>query len=123
MFSGPSPTPENHGSQFKFRAVTVVDRTSGARAKLLAVYVYLETWFAEDTFRGCGFINAFGELGPSNRATAAGWLIHHPSPATAATRPSRTIPTEVRADRRIEVASAGGSMAVRIVRTLDVRRA
>jgi AcrR family transcriptional regulator len=42
-----------------------VDATPGARAKLLAVYDYLEQWFAEDTFRGCGFINAFGELGPT----------------------------------------------------------
>jgi AcrR family transcriptional regulator len=47
-----------------------VDRAVGARAKLLAVYDYLATWFAEDTFRGCGFINAFGELGPSSPLVA-----------------------------------------------------
>lgn len=31
--------------------------------KLLAIYDYLADWFADDSFRGCGFINAFGELG------------------------------------------------------------
>ena len=48
-----------------------VDATDGAREKLLAVYDYLETWFAEDTFRGCGFINAFGELGATSPEVAA----------------------------------------------------
>jgi len=33
------------------------------RARLLAVYEFLETWFSADDFRGCAFINAFGELG------------------------------------------------------------
>jgi AcrR family transcriptional regulator len=48
-----------------------VDATEGAREKLLAVYDYLAEWFAEDTFRGCGFINAFGELGPTSPEVAA----------------------------------------------------
>lgn len=33
------------------------------REKLLAVYDFLDEWFRTDDFRGCGFINAFGELG------------------------------------------------------------
>jgi len=50
----------------------VVDATEGGgREKLLAVYDYLAAWFAEDTFRGCGFINAFGELGPTSPEVAA----------------------------------------------------
>jgi AcrR family transcriptional regulator len=48
-----------------------VDATDGAREKLLAVFDYLADWFAEDTFRGCGFINAFGELGPTSPEVAA----------------------------------------------------
>jgi len=48
-----------------------VDATDGAREKLLAVYDYLAEWFAEDTFRGCGFINAFGELGTTSPEVAA----------------------------------------------------
>lgn len=33
------------------------------RARLLAVYDFLQVWFSADDFRGCAFINAFGELG------------------------------------------------------------
>lgn len=31
--------------------------------RLLAVFDYLAEWFGDDEFRGCGFINSFGELG------------------------------------------------------------
>ena len=41
------------------------------RAKLLAIYDFLAGWFDEDNFRGCGFINAFGELGAGSPAVAA----------------------------------------------------
>jgi AcrR family transcriptional regulator len=47
-----------------------VDAVDDPREKLLAVYDYLAEWFAEDTFRGCGFINAFGELGPTTPEVA-----------------------------------------------------
>ncbi|MES2095056.1 MAG: TetR/AcrR family transcriptional regulator [Actinomycetota bacterium] len=40
-----------------------VERATTPREKLLAIYDYLSDWFADDTFRGCGFINAFAELG------------------------------------------------------------
>jgi AcrR family transcriptional regulator len=33
------------------------------REKLLSIYDFLGRWFAEDDFRGCAFINSFGELG------------------------------------------------------------
>ncbi|MEU5564358.1 TetR/AcrR family transcriptional regulator [Micromonospora musae] len=33
------------------------------RARLLAVYDMLARWFDDDDFRGCVFINTFGELG------------------------------------------------------------
>ena len=48
-----------------------VDAREQPRDRLLAVYDYLAEWFAEDTFRGCGFINAFGELGPTSPEVAA----------------------------------------------------
>ncbi|AND17527.1 TetR/AcrR family transcriptional regulator [Rathayibacter tritici] len=47
-----------------------VAAASGPRGKLLAIYDFLFDWFSEDSFRGCGFINAFGELGSSNPAVA-----------------------------------------------------
>ena len=40
-----------------------VDAAPSPREKLLAVYDYLDRWFAQDDFRGCVFINSFGELG------------------------------------------------------------
>lgn len=40
-----------------------VNAANAPRDKLLAVYDFLASWFADDSFRGCGFINAFGELG------------------------------------------------------------
>ncbi|PPF21385.1 TetR/AcrR family transcriptional regulator [Rathayibacter rathayi] len=47
-----------------------VAAASGPRGRLLAIYDFLFDWFSEDSFRGCGFINAFGELGSSNPAVA-----------------------------------------------------
>lgn len=43
------------------------DATAGAddpRDKILAIFGYLETWFAEPTFHGCAFVNTYAELGP-----------------------------------------------------------
>jgi AcrR family transcriptional regulator len=40
------------------------------REKLLAIYDFLDEWFRADDFRGCGFINAFGELGATSPAVA-----------------------------------------------------
>lgn len=47
-----------------------VDRIDAPRDRLLAVYDYLAGWFDEADFRGCGFINAFGELGAANAEVA-----------------------------------------------------
>ncbi|MGU3411619.1 TetR/AcrR family transcriptional regulator [Microbacterium sp. M1A1_1b] len=48
-----------------------VQAATTPRDKLLAMYDFLESWFDDDTFRGCGFINAFGELGATSPAVAA----------------------------------------------------
>jgi len=47
-----------------------VDAAATPRDKLLAIYDFLESLFGDDTFRGCGFINAFGELGATSPAVA-----------------------------------------------------
>ena len=47
-----------------------VEAATTPRDKLLAMYDFLESWFGDDTFRGCGFINAFGELGATSPAVA-----------------------------------------------------
>jgi AcrR family transcriptional regulator len=48
----------------------VADAGPDARARLLAVYGYLEEWFCAEGFRGCAFINAFGELGGTHPEVA-----------------------------------------------------
>jgi AcrR family transcriptional regulator len=40
-----------------------VERAGQPRERVLAVFTFLEDWFAEPGFRGCAFINAAGELG------------------------------------------------------------
>jgi AcrR family transcriptional regulator len=47
-----------------------VSRETVPRDKLLAIYDFLADWFLDDTFRGCGFINAFAELGSISPAVA-----------------------------------------------------
>jgi AcrR family transcriptional regulator len=47
-----------------------VSRIDDPRERLLAIYDHLAAWFTEDDFRGCGFINAFGELGASSSRIA-----------------------------------------------------
>jgi AcrR family transcriptional regulator len=47
-----------------------VEAATTPREKLLAMYDFLESWFGDDTFRGCGFINAFGELGATSPVVA-----------------------------------------------------
>ncbi|MFF8991123.1 TetR/AcrR family transcriptional regulator [Streptomyces sp. NPDC014983] len=41
------------------------------RARLLAVFDWLEDWFAQPDFRGCAFVNSFGELGGTSPQVAA----------------------------------------------------
>ncbi|MBT2478038.1 TetR/AcrR family transcriptional regulator [Streptomyces sp. ISL-94] len=36
---------------------------AGPRARVLAVFDWLAAWFAEPDFRGCAFLNTYGELG------------------------------------------------------------
>lgn len=54
-------------------------READAVARLLAIYDYLFTWFQTDDFRGCGFINAFGELGGQDENVAAAVRAHKAS--------------------------------------------
>ncbi|WP_321163706.1 MULTISPECIES: TetR/AcrR family transcriptional regulator [unclassified Rhodococcus (in: high G+C Gram-positive bacteria)] len=40
------------------------------RDKLLSIFDFLHDWFLEDDFRGCAFINSFGELGATMPAVS-----------------------------------------------------
>lgn len=39
--------------------------------RILAVFDWLRSWFREPGFRGCAFVNSFGELGATSDAVAA----------------------------------------------------
>jgi AcrR family transcriptional regulator len=43
-----------------------VGRHRDPRTRLLAPFTFLDEWFASADFRGCAFINVFGELGGSS---------------------------------------------------------
>ncbi|MER7362398.1 TetR/AcrR family transcriptional regulator [Nonomuraea wenchangensis] len=40
----------------------------GRTDPVAAVFEWLERWFGKDGFRGCGFVNAYGELGADSEA-------------------------------------------------------
>jgi len=45
------------------------------RARVLVLFDFLDAWFNEPDFRGCPWMNAYGELGPTNPGVAA--EVHH----------------------------------------------
>ncbi|MEV6286663.1 TetR/AcrR family transcriptional regulator [Kribbella sp. NPDC051770] len=49
--------------QWKTMLAEHVDAATEPREKILAVFDFLHSWFTQKDFRGCAFINSFGELG------------------------------------------------------------
>jgi AcrR family transcriptional regulator len=47
-----------------------VTRVEDPRERLLAVFDWLHTWFTDPDYRGCAWINCFGELGATSAAVA-----------------------------------------------------
>ncbi|MER7728441.1 TetR/AcrR family transcriptional regulator [Streptomyces sp. NPDC096323] len=43
-----------------------VEQVQDPRERVLAVFDWLAEWFSEPGFRGCAWVNAHGELGPSS---------------------------------------------------------
>ncbi|MCT2583946.1 TetR/AcrR family transcriptional regulator [Actinophytocola gossypii] len=69
------------------------------RSRLLAIYDMLARWFTQDDFRGCFFINSFGELGAMSprvaeivRAHKVGFQTTVADLVTAAGAPSSLAP-------------------------------
>ncbi|WP_327326875.1 TetR/AcrR family transcriptional regulator [Streptomyces sp. NBC_01210] len=48
-----------------------VDARPSQENRILAVFDWLESWFEEPDFRGCAFVNSFGELGATSEGVAA----------------------------------------------------
>ncbi|MFE0174611.1 TetR/AcrR family transcriptional regulator [Streptomyces sp. NPDC059002] len=61
---------ERRDRRWRERLAAHVDGTEGAEERVLAVYDWLYEWFTEPDFRGCAFINSFGELGAVDPAVA-----------------------------------------------------
>jgi AcrR family transcriptional regulator len=53
-----------------------VDRHRAPHKRIEAVFDWLHAWFAEPDFRGCAWINAFGELGAASPRVVAAVRTH-----------------------------------------------
>ncbi|MCU1405664.1 MAG: TetR family transcriptional regulator [Glaciihabitans sp.] len=51
--------------------ISATESVDDPRDKLLAIFDYLESWFAEESFQGCVFVNAYAEVGRDNPWMAA----------------------------------------------------
>ncbi|MEU6372400.1 TetR/AcrR family transcriptional regulator [Streptomyces sp. NPDC046909] len=62
---------ERRDVRWRGRLAAHVERGTDPEERILAVFDWLEGWFGEDGFRGCAWINSYGELGAtSSRVTA-----------------------------------------------------
>ncbi|MGW0765500.1 TetR/AcrR family transcriptional regulator [Streptomyces sp. NPDC002676] len=48
-----------------------VEQVPDPRERVLAIFDWLGEWFAQPGFRGCAWVNAYGELGSSSEAVLA----------------------------------------------------
>jgi AcrR family transcriptional regulator len=55
---------------------TFVALAEPGEPRVLAIFEWLRNWFREPDFRGCPWMNAYGELGPTNDAVAAEVHLH-----------------------------------------------
>ncbi|MFF4037764.1 TetR/AcrR family transcriptional regulator [Streptomyces sp. NPDC001816] len=56
--------------RWRGRLAEHVARQPDPRERIPAVFDWLEGWFGEDGFRGCAWINAYGELGATSARVA-----------------------------------------------------
>ncbi|MCR5980193.1 TetR family transcriptional regulator [Gordonia jinghuaiqii] len=54
---------DDRSRQWNAGIAECADGKTAPREKLLAIFDFLLGWFGADEFRGCAFINAYGELG------------------------------------------------------------
>ncbi|GAB19031.1 putative TetR family transcriptional regulator [Gordonia effusa NBRC 100432] len=57
--------------RWRSSVVEYVRRYDQPRERVLALFDWLERWFAEPEFRGCAWINVYGELGSASPAILA----------------------------------------------------
>lgn len=61
---------ERRDVRWRDRLAAFVARREDPRERILAVFDWLEEWFGEDGFRGCAWINSYGELGATSTRVA-----------------------------------------------------
>ncbi|MFG2455986.1 TetR/AcrR family transcriptional regulator [Streptomyces sp. NPDC048523] len=62
---------ERRDERWRGRLAAFVELRSAPEERILAVFDWLEEWFGEGGFRGCAWINSYGELGASSDRVAA----------------------------------------------------
>lgn len=62
---------ERRDVRWRGRLAEHVERSADPGERILAVFDWLERWFGEDGFRGCAWINSYGELGATSDRVAA----------------------------------------------------
>jgi AcrR family transcriptional regulator len=67
---------ERRDTRWRGRLAASVAEQPDPVGRLLAVFDWLGTWFAEPDFRGCAWINSFGEMGTTSPAVLA-QVRHH----------------------------------------------
>ncbi|MDQ1034395.1 AcrR family transcriptional regulator [Streptomyces sp. V3I8] len=61
---------ERRDVRWRRRLAEYVERHEDARERIPAVFAWLERWFGEPDFRGCAWINSYGELGAVSEPVA-----------------------------------------------------
>lgn len=61
---------ERRDRRWRARLAEYAEGRPAGTERVLAVYDWLYEWFSEPDFRGCAFINSFGELGATDPALA-----------------------------------------------------
>ncbi|MFJ9630654.1 TetR/AcrR family transcriptional regulator [Streptomyces sp. NPDC101175] len=62
---------ERRDLRWRARLAEHVERHEDPRERIPAVFDWLEEWFGEAGFRGCAWINSYGELGASSERVVA----------------------------------------------------
>ena len=62
---------ERRDLRWRGRLADYVERRRDPQQRILAVFDWLHAWFSEPGFRGCAWINGYGELGSTSPAVAA----------------------------------------------------
>lgn len=62
---------ERRDGRWRGRLAEFVELRPTPEERILAVFDWLEEWFGEEDFRGCAWINSYGELGATSDRVAA----------------------------------------------------